>query len=506
MWTTPGRSPRRAVVFASLASCFACGDVVSTTGRPTSAHAEQVTAPRIDRVSPSASASSSAAFGSAAEQVDALFSQTPTMVDEPTRSEPIGHLEQPHALRHLFEMLALLEDGHAHDDVRILQYGDSHTSSDFGTGAMRRALQARFGDGGRGFVSVGKPWTKYPYAQDGVRAGQTPEFHPEKGSRATRTSPPGDGRYGLLGIAVQSDGDAVGQAWTETTMHASRVELAYYEQPNGGSFDVFIDNSRVMRIGTSASKAQSAWRSFDVADAPHKVEVRSVGDGTVRLFGMTLDRATAGVELDSLGIGGEQIYGPLSWDEAHMAEQLRHRAPDLVVLAYGTNESMNDTPAAAYERKLVDLLGRMSRAVPGASCMLIGPPDRAAKQKDGTWESAPKVQEVVESQRRVAQAAGCAFFDQLAAMGGPGSIARWSQDKPPRGARDRVHLTRDGYGVLASELVTDMLHAYAAWRADTGLAPSGAPTTPTPIALQPIEVDASSPVAPHPHRRHRARP
>ena len=427
------------------------------------------------------------------------------VVDEPLRSDPIGHLEQPHSLRHLYEMLALLEDGHAHDDVRILQFGDSHTASDFGTSQARRALQARFGDGGRGFVALGKPWTRFPYLQDGIRSGATPEFHPEKGGgKGATKSSPGNGCYGLLGIAVQSDGDSVGAAWTETTLQTSRIELAYFEQPGGGSFDVFIDNAKVVRLGTSAAHAQSAWRSFDVADAPHKVEVRSVGDGTVRVFGMTLDRATAGVELDALGIGGAQIYAPLSWDEAHMAEQLKHRAPDLIVVAYGTNESMNDTPAAAYERKLVDLLGRMSRAVPGASCLLLGPQDRASKQKDGTWLSAPKVQEIVESQRRVAQAAGCAFYSQLDAMGGPGSMARWADEHPARGGRDHVHLTRDGYASLADSLVGDMLHAYAAWRADNGLAPTGPALTPpaAPTALP--SADAGAPPRPR-HRRHHAR-
>ena len=78
--------------------------------------------------------------------------------EAPLSSAPVGHLQGPHRLTHLFESLGKLDDGHAHDDVRILQYGDSHTASDLGVAVFRRALQARFGDGGRGFVSVGKPW------------------------------------------------------------------------------------------------------------------------------------------------------------------------------------------------------------------------------------------------------------------------------------------------------------------------------------------------------------
>jgi len=50
-----------------------------------------------------------------------------------------------------FEALARLEAGQAEDDVRVTQFGDSHTAADIETAVVRRALQARFGDGGRGF-------------------------------------------------------------------------------------------------------------------------------------------------------------------------------------------------------------------------------------------------------------------------------------------------------------------------------------------------------------------
>ena len=56
-------------------------------------------------------------------------------------------------MRRFFESLARLEDGKAQDDIRIIQFGDSHTAADIQSAAARRGLQARFGDGGRGFVA-----------------------------------------------------------------------------------------------------------------------------------------------------------------------------------------------------------------------------------------------------------------------------------------------------------------------------------------------------------------
>jgi hypothetical protein len=78
----------------------------------------------------------------------------------------------------------------------------------------------------------------------------------------------------------------------------------------------------------------------------------------------------------------------------------------------------------------------------------------------------PKLKEIAAAQRSSASAAGCAFFDQLEAMGGADSIGRWSMESPPRARRDLVHLTRAGYAYLAEELVRDILTAYERWKGE----------------------------------------
>ena len=182
-----------------------------------------------------------------------------------------------------------------------------------------------------------------------------------------------------------------------------------------------------------------------------------------RVFGVSLDRAEPGIVFDALGINGARATTCLTWDEQHWAEQLRHRDPHLVVLAYGTNESGDETSQQTYERHLVDLLGRVARAVPTASCLLLGPPDRAI-ESDGAWITSSKILEIIASQRRVAEAAGCAFYDQLAAMGGAGTMAAWAAEEPPRAQKDRVHLTREGYAQVGGAFASDMLRAYALFR------------------------------------------
>jgi lysophospholipase L1-like esterase len=372
----------------------------------------------------------------------------------------------------LFDVFARLDDGRAREDVRILQFGDSHTASDFGVGVVRHVLQTRFGEGGRGFVSLGRPWKWY--AQDGVRGGMTQEFEASRLRRLPGSASEFDGDLGLLGVAIETTRGGA-RAWTDVTARSSRIELAFLGQPAGGSFDLFVDGAYAGRVATRSEQRAAGFFALDVADAPHSVEVRALGDGAVRLFGMTLDRSEAGVVVDTLGINGAEISTPLRWNQDHFSEQLRHAAPDLVVLAYGTNEALE--PALSddeYERKLVELVGRISRAMPSTACLLLGPPDLARHSRgQDDWRTLPRLLEIVAVQRKVAEAAGCAFYDQLSVMGGPGSIAAWAVEPQPRAMRDRVHLTRGGYSQLATSFTSDVLRAYDEWRAERGLAPVG---------------------------------
>ena len=116
------------------------------------------------------------------------------------------------------------------------------------------------------------------------------------------------------------------------------------------------------------------------------------------------------------------------------------------------------------------MLGRIARAQPASSCLLLGPPDLARHTKgQDDWKTWPRLPEIVALEKRVAEAAGCAFYDQMEAMGGIGSMTQWSSETDPRGGRDRVHLTRSGYAALATSFATDLMRAYDDWRAAHGL-------------------------------------
>lgn len=339
--------------------------------------------------------------------------------------------------------------------ARIVVYGASHVASDTWTSMTRRLLQQRFGDAGHGFVLPAAPWRHYRH--DGVTVES-----PRRGWEARRyyrgQSTPE--RFGLAGVAVETDAAAWGRV-TSSRQNASRYELFYESQPGGGSFDVIIDGQLVTRVPTNAPMPIGAYQTFTTSDGPHTFEVRPHGNGRVKLYGVAVERETPGVILDTLGINGARAASQLQWEETLYQEHLRRRMPDLIVLAYGTNESGDDEqPIQAYEAQLRQVVERAQRTVPTASCLLVGPSDRPIVARDGTATPRPRTFEVIAVQRRVARDYGCGFFDLVGFGGGPLHMMQWSAASPAWGASDHIHYTRRAYDRLGQVIANALVSGY----------------------------------------------
>lgn len=344
--------------------------------------------------------------------------------------------------------------------ARLLFYGASHTAADIYTGYIRTALQTMFGDAGHGFVLPVQPWRGYNH--QGVRVARvSADWTTLKvGANPNAT---GEDYYGLAGVAVESSvPDATAFVETErgSTLggRVGHFDVYYLRQPGGGAFEVFLDGTRVQRVDTrDATRASGYVEVRPDVDGPHRLELRVVGNGPVRLFGVALDREAPGVVVDVNGINGSRARSQLAWNDEQFREQLRRRRPDLVALAYGTNESGDDNqPIADYEAQLQQVVQRIRETVPNASCLLIGPSDRPVAAGP-SWVDRPRTAQIIESQWRVALANGCGFFDVVAFQGGAMSTVSWAEMAPPYAGRDHVHFTRRGYERMGQVLLSAML-------------------------------------------------
>jgi lysophospholipase L1-like esterase len=356
--------------------------------------------------------------------------------------------------RSLMRTLTPMKEGERAAMTRIIHYGDSHVAADWLTGALRNHFQHDFGNGGPGFLLAGKPWPWY--RREGIESGSSAGWQVDGLKQAALAE---DGKLGLAGLSLTT-GRAGERLWL--TAECDHFELYVLKQPGGGMIEVSLDGMLVHRdFSLNSPTMETAYLSVEASrGSPHTLELRTLASGQVRVFGLVAERDQAGVAYDTLGINGARASRPLQWDWALLADQIAHRDPDLIVVAYGTNEvSDDDLDLAEYSRNFSELLHRLRQAAPRASLLVIAPPDRAARVGK-RWRTISAMSALVETQRKAALASGAAFWDLFHAMGGSGTIERWANQSPPLAQADRVHLTRAGYHWVAEVLYRELLRGH----------------------------------------------
>jgi lysophospholipase L1-like esterase len=362
-------------------------------------------------------------------------------------NKPLHVIENGPALAHFFRALKASASGKRLEPVRIMHFGDSHIAADVLTAQIRRRFQEEFGDGGAGFIVPRNPMTT---RRRGTPNGATPGWIIEGiGGRIAA-----DGIYGPAGIALATTLPNE-RAWLQSS--ANHFEIYYVSQPGGGSIDILVDGVSVLDAPLSLAARLPRLNHFfydePVADN-YRVEVRTVAPGKARVLGIVAERINPGVTYDVFGINGARATRLLSWNAAAFASALAQRKPDLIILAFGTNEAGDpDWTAEAHQQVLVRILRRLQNAAPQASILIYGPPERG-----DLLLAANRMPRLLEAQRRAALAGNVAFWSSYDAMGGPGSMNNWLT----RGLAqaDHVHLTGPGYVRVGDLFYEDLMRAY----------------------------------------------
>ncbi len=398
------------------------------------------------------------------EAHDAVFQYVANGADIP--------VENPAALIPFFEQLYRLQQGKANGPVRILHYGDSHTAADEWTGEMRTLLQEKFGDGGAGYSFAGRPYLGY--RREDVRSGSTNGWHTDG-----LVGRPGDGVYGLGGISMSTR--APREAVYEEA-DASNFELYYYQQPGGGSLQLYDNGVPVDRVSTDGEPGP-AYYHLEAMPGMHRLELETLDSAPVRLFGWVAENP-AGVTYETLGINGAQASIVLDWNEETLKSNIERRNPAMIVLAYGTNEAgRKDWTLDSYRDMFSQLIHRFREAAPAATILVIGPPDRDQRTRRG-WQPMDQLDMIVEAQREAALSNGCPFWDLRAKMGGKGSMQKWVMAGMAQ--NDHVHFVGAGYHMLGDAVVRDLMSQYDLFlkARDAIASQQGKPDAPQPDASQ----------------------
>jgi lysophospholipase L1-like esterase len=388
--------------------------------------------------------------------------------------------DDAHELDPFFAALWNLEQGKSPSVVTVLHYGDSPTTADLITGDVRAQLQARFGDAGRGYTLIARPWAWYGHR--GV------EMSDHGWKIRTGVGLMREGVYGLGGAAFEGQPGA----WSKFTLTESRqtaAEIEYLAHAGGGVFAVLADGVQIAQQSTSPDSSPSSSIENPAAVSLHvilppgtKTVTVQPTDGTVTLFGIDFRRGSSGLLYDSLGLNGAtttvlaRVLAPGIWQE-----ELDHAQPTLIVINYGSNESsFGDFVHKQYAAELRLAIDRVRKAAPKTPILIMSPMDRGQRQGLDDIETMSTIPEIVAIQRKVAAETHCAFFDTYDAMGSSGTMARWYAASPRLVTADLLHPTPQGASIVATLFVQQLSLRYDRWKMQQGIALPPPPASAAP--------------------------
>jgi len=367
------------------------------------------------------------------------------------------------ALDGFFAALRRTEKGDPGAMTRVLHLGDSSIGLDGLPHALRRRMQTRFGDGGAGFVFLGRKSVNYNNRAVHLTSQNWSVCYIAYGCDKT-------GHYGYGGHVFRAEPGARTQIKTRTGgQHgrtASRIELWYATDPRGGTLKLLVDGE-VHLVDTKGDTLADKWHEVRVEPGPHRVDIRSTGNGRPRAYGVVLETDGPGVVWDTVSMIGAFTKRLLKFDETHVAAQVAHRRPDLLVFGFGGNDLRRVASATVDHETLVretrDVLQRVRKGKPGLACLVVSVVDHA---RAGPFAIKPQHNvAMVKAQREAAFAEGCAFFDAVAMMGGPGGVRAWRKTSPPLSDPDLQHLSMVGRDKMAGFIFDALMVRYAAFKA-----------------------------------------
>ncbi|HEY8939527.1 MAG TPA: GDSL-type esterase/lipase family protein [Cellvibrio sp.] len=350
----------------------------------------------------------------------------------------------------LWEGLQQLEQGKRTEPLRIIQLGDSHTAGDYFTGQMRLRLQRQFGNAGIGWLTPGYITNQRSH-QVLLRSLGKWTLSDSKIAKHTGTFP-------LGGLINTSAGNSILEIKAKEELAAGQWQVSLWQQSKQTPWSLALAGGKLSKLpGQGDPKA--SWRlSNQLIDASKVNGLRLLAPSGGKLGGVILDRQAPGITLDALGINGSVANVISRWDEASLRTQLQWRNPQLIILAYGTNEAFGkDLVPETYESELTQVIRKLRAAAPNAALLLVGAPS-SAKSKAPNINGGcqlplpPSLIKVQNSQRRIARQEKTLYWDWGAMMGGNCGAQIWLKQRVPLMRPDLIHMSPEGYAASADAL------------------------------------------------------
>ncbi|WP_387492841.1 SGNH/GDSL hydrolase family protein [Photorhabdus sp. RM96S] len=345
--------------------------------------------------------------------------------------------------------LALLADklhNSRHNQLHFVQIGDSHTAADFFTGKLRPLLQQRFGDAGIGFVS--------PINVPGQRNAMVSMTDDKQQWKLTTSRK--DNRPDFpIGGAIAEPNSQISQLILRLFAPShDRYQLKTLYQASGDA-QILVQSAtkRILKLPAT----HDHWQFSTEESVTFPVNIMAIQNNQLKLGGWFIKRKQPGIMLSALGINGATINMMDKW-QPKWIDTLVQMHPDMVILAYGTNEAFNHSlDLSNYRQQLETKIKQIRNQLPQTVILIIGPGDSLKNNQFTSCiaQQPTMLDNIIHTQQKVAQDQHTLFWNWRAYMGGKCSIRSWAQQDLAR--PDYVHLSAAGYERSAEALYQQLI-------------------------------------------------
>lgn len=242
---------------------------------------------------------------------------------------------------------------YASQSVKVYCIGDSVTRGEYSSvestkswvGQLRTALQGRYGDAGEGFIGPNEA---------NLPTGAASRWTLGAGWLCTMDQGFGN-RWATSGTSVLP---------SSVTFEGTAVELLYVKATGGGTGNIAIDGTPVGTIDCNIAGADITNKETytGLAFGTHTMTLTPQGNGNIMVDGIIARKGTAGIEVDRIAVSGTRAG---HWTQALTLARWASRAPNLVVIAFGLNESA----VSGYKIDMAILINHFKGL--GASVLLL---------------------------------------------------------------------------------------------------------------------------------------
>lgn len=365
-----------------------------------------------------------------------------------TQSKPgIEDFKDPNAAQ-LWQAFYDLQSGTRREPLRIMQLGDSHTAGDYLTGRLRQQLQAKYGNAGLGWLTPGYV-TNQRSAQVLFRGIGKWQMHDSKLPKTMNVYPLG----GLVNI---SGGASILDIKAKQELPAGSWQLSIWHRGSTTPWKIALPSGKLYKLAPQ-DHMDGEWNLSNIAvNTTNATNIRLLAPNAGALGAIALDRVAPGVTLDALGINGARASLINKWDKKTLQKQLAWRNPQLIILAYGTNEAF-ETDLGNYAEELRTTIRFLKKSAPRAAILIIGAPASAKTRAPNSRAGCrlplpPNLVQVMNIQKRIARQEKTLYWDWAEIMGGKCGAVSWLNSKPPLMRKDMIHFSAEGYEATADAL------------------------------------------------------